>query len=48
MLEMLQIDHRKKEEEVREITNGPLFQQLKRQADQLRRAHQTGEDDRDS
>jgi pSer/pThr/pTyr-binding forkhead associated (FHA) protein len=40
---MLQIDEQKKEEEVRAITSGKLFQQLKQRADALRRKHQSGE-----
>jgi pSer/pThr/pTyr-binding forkhead associated (FHA) protein len=50
MLEMLQIDRHKKDEEVYEITSGPLFQQLKQRAGHLRRRHQaadgqTGDED---
>lgn len=44
IFEMLQIDEQKKEEEVRAITGGQLFQQLKQRADALRRKHQAGED----
>jgi hypothetical protein len=34
---MMQIDERKKEQEVREITSGVLFQRLKQRAEELRR-----------
>lgn len=37
MLQMLQIDHRKRDEEVRGITEGALFKQLKQRAGELRR-----------
>jgi pSer/pThr/pTyr-binding forkhead associated (FHA) protein len=45
MLEILQIDQRRKDEEVREITSGQLFQQLKQRADVLRRSRPTAGDD---
>ncbi len=46
MLEMLQIDQRKKEEEVREITGGQLFQQLKQRADEMRRKQRASDDEK--
>lgn len=36
LLELLTIDEGKKEEEVRQITSGPLFRRLKERADELR------------
>ncbi len=44
MLEMLQIDQHKIDEEVREITSGQLFQQLKQRADDLRRRRPADEE----
>lgn len=48
MLAMLQIDQHKKEEEVREITSGQLFQQLKQRADEMRRKRQTADNESES
>ncbi len=44
----LNIDHRKKDEEVQEIIGGSLFQQLKLRADELRRKNQVSESRRDA
>jgi len=45
LLKMLQIDQQKRDEEVRGITEGALFQQLKKRAGELRKRWQTGDTD---
>lgn len=43
LFEKLQIDLKKREEEVTEITGSELFQKLKQRADELRRKNKTGD-----
>lgn len=44
IFEALQIDLRKREEEVTQITNSSLFNQLKKRADEMRRKNQSNQD----